>query len=196
MERSQLVDACLRLGYKYFDRGSYNMNVIAVRNSDPGNRVTNSFDDWITLSYKDDQGVWKFHSWPCTTDPGRDPMLRGNNGRGVARVVPGQYPGSHMIGLHQGKYEALRQCGLLMVYRDSDMDLEYDTNVVVESKGDGINIHYAGEDSILVGEWSHGCTVFKRKRDFKNFMRLLKMSTGKVFTYTLIESKDLLYLHP
>lgn len=192
--REAIAAACAKLGYKYFENGEYNVNIIGVRNSSVGNKVTNAFDDWLTISYKDEKGVWQFHCWSATTDPGKDPMLRGNNGRGTARVVAGQYPGSHMIGLHQGKYEALRQKGKLRLYRDADKDMEYDTDNIVDSMGDGINIHHAGKDSVLIDEWSHGCQVFKRIKDFDAFMAIVKKAAkihGNSFTYTLIESKDL-----
>jgi len=192
--REAIAEACAKLGYKYFDKGEYNVNIIGIRNSSVGSKVTNAFDDWMTLSYKDDKGVWQFHCWPATTDPGKSAMLRGNNGRGTARIVPGQYPGSHMIGLHQGKYKALRQKGKLRLYRDADKDAEYDTNVVVDSFNDGINIHHAGKDSVLIDDWSHGCQVFKRINDFKSFITLIEKSAslhGNSFTYTLIESKDI-----
>lgn len=192
--REAIAAACAKLGYKYFENGEYNVNIIGVRNSSVGNKVTNAFDDWLTISYKDEKGVWQFHGWSATTDPGKDPMLRGNNGRGTARIVPGQYKGSHMIGLHQGKYEALRQKGKLRLYRDADKDMEYDTDKIVDSMGDGINIHHAGKDSVLIGEWSHGCQVFKRIKDFDAFMVIVKKAAkihGNSFTYTLIESKDL-----
>ena len=55
--RETVMAACAKLGYKYFDNGSYNMNVISVRNYAPGKKVTNIFDDWMTLSYKDDKGL-------------------------------------------------------------------------------------------------------------------------------------------
>jgi hypothetical protein len=191
--RETVMAACYKLGHKYFENGDFNVNIIGIRNSSTGNKVTNAFDDWMTISYKDG-GVWKFFSWSATTDPGKDPMLRGNNGRGTARVVPGQYPGSHNIDLHQGKYRALKQKGKLRLYRDADKDLEYDTDKIVDSNLDGINIHHAGADSVLVGEWSHGCTVFKRIKDFDAFMVIVEKSAklhGNSFTYTLIESKDL-----
>lgn len=178
--REAIAAACAKLGYKYFESGSYNMNVIGVRNSSTGNRVTNAFDDWMTLSYKDDNGVWHFHAWPCTTD----------NGGGTARVVPGQYPACHCLGLHQGKYQALKQCGNITVYRDHSDNGLYD-EVDTQTGVFGINIHKAGKDSILVGDWSHGCQVFKRTKDFNEFMSIIKKDKGRKWTYTLIESKDI-----
>jgi hypothetical protein len=50
------------------------------------------------------------------------------NPKGAAILVPGQYCGSHAIGLHQGKYRALRQVKPLPVYRDSNKDMNYDLN--------------------------------------------------------------------
>jgi hypothetical protein len=192
--REQIEKAVEAKGYKYFENGEFNVNVIGVRNSAPGNKVTNVFDDWLTLSYKEN-GVWKFFIWNATTDPGKAPQLLGNNGTGTARVVPGQYPGSHMIRLHQGKYEALGQKGNISVYRDADKDLEYDTDKITTGNNYGINIHKAGKDSTWIDHWSHGCQVFKRVKDFDEFMKICKKAAkihGNSFTYTLIESKDII----
>jgi len=191
--REQIAAAVVAKGYKYFENGDFNVNIIGVRNSAPGKKVTNLFDDWLTISYKEN-GVWKFFIYDATTDPGKAPMALGNGGKGTARLVPGQYPGSHMIGLHQGKYEALRQKGALKLYRDADKDMEYDEDKIVDSLGDGINIHKSGQDSTWIDHWSHGCQVFKRVKDFDAFMKIVKQAAklhGNSFTYALIESKDI-----
>lgn len=191
--REQVEKAVKAKGYKYFENGDYNVNVIGIRNSLPGKKVTNVFDDWMTISFKVN-GVWQFYIWSATTDPGKAPMLRGNNGRGTARVVPDQYPGSHFIRKHQGKYDALCQKGHLRLYRDADRDLEYDEDKIVDSYNDGINMHKAGQDSTWVDTWSEGCQVFKRVKDFDEFMKICKKAAaihGNSFTYTLIESKDI-----
>jgi hypothetical protein len=190
--REQIEKAVKAKGYKYFENGDYNMNVIGIRNSGTGKKVTDLFDDWLTLSFKID-GVWQFYIWNATTDPGKAPMLKGNNGTGTARVVPGQYPGSHMIRLHQGKYEALGQKANIKVYRDANKDEVYDESKITEGIY-GINIHKAGQDSNLISTWSEGCQVFKRVKDFDVFMKLCKQAAklhGNSFTYTLIESKDI-----
>jgi len=109
------------------------------------------FDDWISISFKIN-GVWQFFIWSATTDPGKAPMAQGNNGTGTARIVPGQYPGSHMVGLHQGKYEALRQKANVKVYRDANKDMVYDESKITEGVY-GINIHKAGQDSTWVDHW-------------------------------------------
>ncbi len=58
----------------------------------------------------------------------------------------------------------------------------------------GINIHKAGVDSARVDDWSHGCQVFKRVKDFDEFMKIINKAKdihGNHFTYTLIESNDI-----
>ncbi len=192
--RQQIEAAVKAKGYKYFENGDFNVNIIGIRNNKPGSKVTNVFDDWLTISYKEN-GVWKYFIWSATTDPGKAPMLLGNKGTGTARVVPGQYPKSHIIRLHQGKYEALGQEGNISVYRDADKDLEYDVDKITTANNYGINIHKAGQDSTWIDHWSHGCQVFKRVKDFDAFMKICKQAAkihGNSFTYTLIESKDIL----
>jgi hypothetical protein len=179
-------------GYAFFENGDYNINIIGIRNSDTGNKVTNVFDDLLTVSYKIGE-VWHFKKWAATTDPGTKGVKEFHNAQGVARLVPGQYRGSHAIGLHQGKYEALKQAKPVKVYRDANKDMTYDTKLITEGIY-GINIHKAGADSTYVENWSEGCQVFKKSAEFDEFMALVKKAAtlhGNSFTYTLLESKDL-----
>jgi hypothetical protein len=178
--------------YKFFESGDYNLNIIGIRNSDTGSKVTNVFDDLLTVSYKIGD-LWHFKKWAATTDPGTKGVKEFHNAQGVARLVPGQYRGSHAIGLHQGKYEALKQAKPVKVYRDANKDMTYDTKLITEGIY-GINIHKAGADSTYVENWSEGCQVFKKSADFDEFMALVKKAAtlhGNSFTYTLLESKDL-----
>jgi hypothetical protein len=187
------IKATMKLkDYKFFELGDYNLNIIGIRNSDTGNKVTNVFDDLLTVSYKIGD-VWHFKKWAATTDPGTKGVKEFHNAQGVARLVPGQYRGSHAIGLHQGKYEALKQAKPVKVYRDANKDMTYDTKLITEGIY-GINIHKAGADSTYVENWSEGCQVFKKSADFDEFMALVKKAAtlhGNSFTYTLLESKDL-----
>jgi hypothetical protein len=174
-------------GYAFFEDGEFNVNIIGVRNSATGKRVTNAFDDWMTLSYKKD-GVWQYHEWACTTD----------NGAGTARVVEGQYRGSHIIRKHQNKYDAVCQDRPIKVYRDYVADGVYDESKIQEGVF-GINIHKAGADSVQVNDWSHGCQVFKREKDFNEFLEICKKAMalhGNRFTYTLINSNDIAIANP
>jgi hypothetical protein len=194
---SQVRNAVLAKGHKWFEDNAnkgFDVNIVGIRNSSTGKKVTNLFDDVITISYKDENGLWQYLEWANTTEPGKKGVQQYHNVNGVARLVPGQYRGVYSIDKHQGKYEALCQrLGNVTVYRDANKDLVYD-----ETKTDtgmfGINIHKAGQDSTWVENWSEGCQVFKRVKDFDVFMKICKKAAkihGNHFTYTLIESKDI-----
>ena len=193
--REQIEAAVKAKGYAWFDDASnkgFDVNIVGIRNSATGQVVTNAFDDTLTISYKEN-GQWKFHSWSATTDPGKKGVLEYHNAAGVARLVEGQYRGSHTIRLHQGKYEALGQAKNVKVYRDANKNLTYDETKIQEGIF-GINIHKAGADSTYVENWSEGCQVFKKSANFEEFMTICRKSRdihGNSFTYTLIESSDI-----
>jgi len=192
-KREQVEETIKSKGYVWFEGvKDFDVNIVGIRNSSTGDKVTNVFDDFLTVSYKEG-GEWKFHIWPATTDPGKKGVMEYHNAAGVARLVPGQYRGSHTIGLHQGKYEALKQQKPVKVYRDKDKDMQYDEDIIQEGIF-GINIHKAGVDSTYVENWSEGCQVFKKSADFDSFMKIMNKAAtihGKTFTYTLIESEDI-----
>jgi hypothetical protein len=193
--REQIEKAVKGKGYAWFEgTKDYDLNIVGVRNSATGNKVTNVFDDKITVSYKLN-GEWQFHEWNATTDPGKKGVMEYHNAAGVARLVEGQYRGSHSIGLHQGKYKALKQAKPVKVYRDPNRDLTYDETKIAEGIF-GINIHRSSATgtSTYVENWSEGCQVFSTVTDFDKFMALCEKASvihGNSFTYTLIESVDL-----
>ena len=193
--KEQVEAAVKAKGYVWFEdikNKGYDVNIVGIRNSSTGDKVTNAFDDLLTISYKEN-GEWKFYSWPATTDPGKKGVMEYHNKSGVARLVEGQYRGSHTIRLHQGKYEALGQAKNVKVYRDANRDMTYNETKIDEGVF-GINIHKAGADSTYVENWSEGCQVFKKSADFEEFMKICRKARdihGNSFTYTLIESSDI-----
>ncbi len=198
--REQIKAAVEAKGYKWFSddaNKTYDVNIVGVRNASTGKKVTNTFDDTLTISFKDEKGEWQFYAWAATTDPGKKSMLEWNKmgvKGGCARLVANQYRGVWKIDKHQGKYDALCQRnGNVKVYRDSDFDLEYDEDKITEGMY-GINIHKAGQDSTWVENWSAGCQVFKRVKDFDVFMAIVKKASkihGNSFSYTLLNSTDI-----
>ena len=144
-------------------------------------------------------GKWEFYSYDCTTDPGKYWVDNLMNPDGVAIVVPGQYRGSHKLRLHQGKYLALGQQKPVKVYRDNNRDGKYD--LLEESIDEGlfgINIHRAtgraGGTSIRVDKWSAGCQVIADNDDWHQFLDICQTTReiwGNSFSYTLLESKDI-----
>ena len=200
--REQIQQTVEDKGYKYFHDNlnkGYDVNIIGVRNSKTKGRVTNAFDDTLTISYKID-GEWQYHEFNCTTDPGSHWVENLLNEKGVAILKPNQYRGSHKLDFHQGRYLALRQKSDVTVYRDNNRDNNYDLN---ESKTDtgifGINIHRAtgrsGGKSIRVDKWSAGCQVIADNDDWHTFLGICQSAReihGNSFSYTLIESKDII----
>jgi hypothetical protein len=74
--REQIQTAVQNKGYVWFNSDKdYDVNIVGVRNLKPGKKVTNEFDDVITVSYKL-MGVWQYHEWKITTDPGKKPTLK------------------------------------------------------------------------------------------------------------------------
>jgi hypothetical protein len=199
--REQIQRAVQELGYIWFNDNSnkdYDVNIIGVRNSETKDKVTNRFDDKITISYKID-GEWKYHEFDCTTDPGTHWVENILNEKGVAILKPGQYRGSHKLRLHQGKYLALGQKKPVTVYRDNNRDDNYDLNELKTDTGIfGINIHraskYEGKKSTQVNKWSAGCQVIAANDDWHEFLDICQAAReihGNSFSYTLIESKDI-----
>jgi hypothetical protein len=197
--REQIEKAVKAKEYKWFEDSAnkgFDVNIVGVRNNAPSvaDKVTNVFDDCLTVSFKDEKGVEQFYCWSATTDPGKKGVQQFHNKKGVARLVPGQYRSVWKIDLHQGKYKALCQrLGNVTVWRDANKDLVFEEKVT-DTGMFGINIHKAGQDSTWVENWSEGCQVFKRVKDFNEFMQICTKAAaihGNHFSYTLIESTDI-----
>lgn len=197
--REQIESAVKSKNYVWFSdekNKGYDVNIVGVRNNAPSvaDKVTNVFDDCITLSFKDEKGNWQYYCWSGTTDPGKKGVMEFHNNKGAARLVPGQYRSVWMIDKHQGKYDALCQRnGNVKVYRDSNKNLTFEETSIDEGIF-GINIHKSGQDSTWVENWSEGCQVFKRSKDFDVFMSICKKASkihGNKFSYTLLESTDI-----
>jgi len=192
--KEQIEKAVKSQGYVWFNGAKdYDVNIVGVRNATPGQKVTNLFDDKLTLSYKIN-GQWFYHEWEATTEPGKKGVMQFHNSGGVARLVPDQYRGVYKVSMHQGKYQALCQrLGDVTVWRDKNRDMDFD-EIIRDTGMFGINIHKAGTVSNFVENWSEGCQVFKRTKDFNDFMVLINRAKeihGNHFTYTLIISSDI-----
>lgn len=187
------------LGYTFFEdtaNKGYDLNIFGIRLIVGRPLVTNIFDDFIGIHYKDETGKTVLKTWEATTDPGTKGVKQFGNKKGVARLKPGQYRGMHYIGKHKGVYEALCQKKDCTVFRDPNKDLVFDEKVT-DTGIFGINVHHAGKDSVLVENWSEGCQVFKRIKDFEEFMEICRKARnihGNSFTYTLLESNQLIGL--
>ena len=74
--KEQIEKAVKSKGYVWFNglnEKGYDVNIVGVRNNSPSTfkKVTNVFDDFITLTFKDENGVVQYYCWSATTDPGK-----------------------------------------------------------------------------------------------------------------------------
>lgn len=167
-----------------FFKGDLNLNLFAIRKK----INTNLFDDEFWLVYED-KGVKYTYQFACTTDAGFTYLKKPMNKNGTAIIVPGQYRSTYTIGNHTN-YEALRQIKPMKYYRDGDRDLQHDLSGKIYEEIAYTNIHKAGKNSTDINNWSAGCIVFKREKDFNQVMDTCRKSVkvyGNKFTFTLFE---------
>lgn len=175
------------LGYKVFTSTKYpfNLNIVGWRNLEAS---PDTFEDYLSIYYK--AHTWIERHYRITTRPGVPKLLNPVNPNGAAILVPDQYQGCYSIGTFKG-YKALKQVSPVKVYRDSNLNGDWDMDPnTIESGQFGIHIHKAGVATKLVGNSSAGCQVFKYSADFDDFMSICNLAAlhwGNLFTYTLLE---------
>lgn len=164
----------------------YNLNLVALRKKP---YEWNFFNDTLHVFWRVEHN-WMLRSFPITTLPGEYWLQHLMNPKGAAILVPGQYRGVYKLGPYKGG-EALKQVRNLAVYRDNNMDSDFDIDSDTIEKGlFGLHIHRAGYFSSFVDNYSAGCQVFQRQLDFDNFIWLCHRALplwGNSFSYTLIE---------
>jgi hypothetical protein len=167
-----------------FFKGELNINLFAIRKK----INTNLFDDELYIAYEEN-GKQIVKMWPCTTDAGATYLKKPINKNGTAIIVPGQYRGVYGIGRHTN-YEAIRQQKPFKYYRDNNRDLSHDLSGKIYEEIGYTNIHHAGVDSGFINNWSAGCIVLKRIKDFNEMMLIAKKARdkyGNSFTFTLFQ---------
>ncbi|MGI1677571.1 MAG: hypothetical protein K6L75_02485 [Cellvibrionaceae bacterium] len=179
-------------GYRFFDSGEFNLNLIGIRTSA---KEANKFNDIFCVAFKQ-HGREMLFCFDCTTDPGEFWLENPMNNKGAAILAPGQYLGAWKIGYHLNKYPALTQVKPMIVYRDNNKDKTLDFDVPREAGLFGINCHYAAKDkkSIFVDKFSAGCQVIADHGSFDFVLSLCHLgskSWGNSFTYTLITEDEL-----
>jgi hypothetical protein len=191
----QIIKTLEAKKYKVFDNESkpYNLNLVGLRTAD---KTPNVFNDWEYIFWKY-AGSWEVIKFKITTDPGLYYLKNPLSELGTAILKPGQHLNLWSPGLHNGKYQALRQVSPCTVIRDFNRDNYLDYNSGREEKGlFGINNHRAVENgrSIMVDKWSAGCQVFEDYYQYEIFMRLVSEAVKNwtpAFTYTLITEAEL-----
>lgn len=183
-----IKQACAQRGYRLLTR-PFELNIIGVR---VNHSIPNVFNDSLNLLFTDNTGKEQLLTWQATTDPGVYWLKNPMNPQGTAVLKPGQYAGSHALGMHRGQYLALVQVRPVTVIRDYNRDGKADYNTGREETGlFGINIHRAQANGITrnIDSYSAGCQVFANALDFNIFLQLAeqhKQHYGNNFTYTLL----------
>jgi hypothetical protein len=180
-----------RKKYAIADR-PYEMNIVGIRSD---STKPNSFDDLMLVWYKDDDGNTVEHAFPITSDPGTYWLENPMNPKGTAILKQGQYKDAYKVGLHQGKYKALKQAKPVTVLRQYDRKNELDfLNGKSDTGMHGINIHRANSSGTTktINKYSAGCQVFANVDDFNKFLSMAdrqKDLYGNKFTYTLFDAR-------
>ena len=199
----QLEQSIKSLGYKWF----YNsVNIIGERTNDT---FTDLFTDNIHIAINK-----MVYTYPASTKAGLSYVMNpvtayGTNVKtgiyelktGVAILKEGQYQNCYQLVDNYWQwlsYPYLYQSQAVEVYRDNTRDDKIDRDSPVHSGLFGINIHRGsnpGVRGLNIGSWSAGCQVIQEP-DLKSMLNTLRQDAkrfGNMFTYTLIQSQDLVY---
>ena len=180
----QLITAMDLKGHKFFRNGALNLNLIGLRN-------TNEFDveaynDLICCAYRERAGgPLVLKAWEGTTDPGQRARSRAHFRTAV--LVPGQYRGAYMVGLHKGRDALIQTGNAVSVYRANPSDEWPFSGCEIETGYFGINIHDMLNARSVVSE---GCQGAHRPEDHHDMMELCRRSShiwGDRFSYTLLD---------
>jgi hypothetical protein len=189
--RPHILNRVEWLGFKVFDNGDYDLNIIGERFKGSPER----FDDILHVCYKLG-GLWQHHRFKCTTEPSvywlNNPMRVG----GTAVVMsPQQMRSAFELGKHKNTYPCLRQRKEVKVWRDANKDAVIDYGDLNESTAWAIQIHRASANKVAqsTNKWSAGCTVVQDPTHYDNFIELCRAQINTrgwhSFTYTIIDGE-------
>lgn len=193
------------------------LNIVGMRNNvKESGKITNKFDDNLYVWYYDENKKLYYYHYIITTTPGfmkgknflpDGPRNSKNEELGVAMMLNGQYKyslGYHAPTKNGDTHPCLRDAQTKYVrhlpYSDRYLTLKeiegkYKDRVHVGTVG--LNIHASNRSNgqaINVNNWSHGCQVFKKGADWKEFISLCSQQQNKYniksFYYTLVSEKD------
>lgn len=178
-------------GFVIFDSKDYDLNIVGFRKlGDPDG--FNQFNDRICIIYKRNQ-KWIVEEGAATTDPGRYWLLKADYKPCAIYYHPQQARGAYRLGLHRGKYEALRQVKPAKFWRDGNKDEHLNYEGEIYNDLIYMNIHKSsskGQGSVYVERYSAGCQVWQNPKDHERMVELcylqIKNTGYESFTYTLL----------
>jgi len=206
----QIKEVYLKKGYKFFENGDFNLNLIAIRNK---NVFTNQFDDDFLIVYKE-LGVWKIFQIEWTTVAGTlgkggalNPLSGTETGTGVsgtAVILEGQYLKAFKWVENDWIYpfvKYFKQIGNLKYVRDNNRDFKIDTNTRIYIGNYKTHLHAMSPKGVLskfvnyyFSAWSQGC-MGAPEPSFKNIEPIVKKAIaiwGNSFSLTVLNKNDFL----
>jgi hypothetical protein len=207
---NSLRATCQKLGYRFFEDGDYNLNLIAVREDD---RFDNRFSDKLYIAYKVG-GIWKLETLEWTTLAGtlgfggeQNPLTGAQTGTdldGVAVMKEGQYRSAFKLVRNGWSYpfiKYIQQIREITYWRDNNRNGRIDRDTARMRIGNyATHIHAMSPPSVNSefvnywgGVWSQGCQGAPEPTFAKLFALCEEASKtwGNVFTYTLLHRNQI-----
>lgn len=195
----KIKQSVLTKGYKFFDTGNYNLNIVFERTSDV---FTDFFTDKCHIAYREKNLPYVL-SVPCSTKAGfyyvNNPITY-QGVTGVAVIMPKQYLGvyefvdDYVTWLN---YPFFRQIKGMDYWRDFDKDTDLDKVQPQINQNFGTHFHRGSNPSVTgyhIYNWSAGCLISEEPY-FKQVVELARKSVliyGDKFSITVLEEKDML----
>lgn len=197
-----------KLGYTFFEKNDFNLNIVAIRENQ---NFENNFSDTLLVFYKE-QGEWKTLKTKWTTLAGtlgfggeQNPLngvQTGTGVNGVAIIQPGQYRRVFKFIDNYWQwlgYPYFQQITTMHYWRDNNRD-----GKVTKSKtyigNYATNLHRMSNNSDFSNivnsqyvAWSQGCNG-SPEPEFKKLVELVRKAVkihGDVFSYTILENTQI-----
>lgn len=193
----QVKELYEKKNYPFYESGHFNINFFGIRQHDHDSHVPGQWDDVLGVTYVHPTKGWLLFLYQASVDAGSYYTKNPMNPDGTAFLVEGHYRGLFCRGLHAGKYQALRQCSNVKVYRDNTKDsvIDLDPSTIQE----GIfwtNVHCSFERNSNYKS-SAGCQITKARYSEDEYWQFLwhfdesAKIWGNKFSYSLFNAKDL-----
>lgn len=201
-------EACRKLGYAFFEKGEYNVNIHVVRTD---NAFDNAFTDILRIIYKEG-GKWKVYESKWTTLAGtkgfggeQNPLTGAQTGTGVsgvAIIIPLQYRRVFKFVDNYWQwlaYPFFQQIANMQYWRDNNRNGLVDKGRVFTGNY-ATNLHRMGNDNQeknwVNSEsewWSQGCNGSPEPQ-FRQILPIVRNAVkihGGIFSYTMFDKNQL-----
>lgn len=187
----------LKCGYPFHEKGDFNVNFFGVRQHDADSSVAGQWDDVLGVMYRHPKKGWLHMLYEASVDAGSYYCQNPLNKYGTANMKEGYYRGLYARGLHNKRFEALRQVSNVTVYRDNNRDNVIDLDPSTTQHGMFFTNVHCSFESRQNYKSSAGCQVTKARYSDDEYWQFLwhfdesAKIWGNKFSYALFNAKDL-----